>query len=308
MSKQLAKHILMVQPSNFGYNSETAKNNAFQKKGKHLSSSEIQKTALKEFKKAVNKIRKAKIDVLVVKDSKAPKKPDAVFPNNWLSTHRDGTVVTYPMYSKKRRHERNPTFIQKLEKHFTVRKQIQLEAFEDAEMFLEGTGSMILDRDNKIAYACQSERTDPIVFNNFCQSMGYKPCLFTALDKSKQPIYHTNVMMSVGTDFVMICSKTIRKKKERKRVLKQLKKTGKKVIEISYKQMISFACNTLQVRNKKGKRYLLMSSTAYSSLDKKQLKQLKSITNVLHCTIPTIEYFGGGSLRCMVAEIFLKKT
>ena len=295
----------MVRPANFGYNKETAKNNAFQKSGKDLTSSKIQKRAVKEFDKAVKKIRKAKIKVIVATDSQVPKKPDAIFPNNWISTHQNGTILTYPMFAAIRRKERNAAMIKKLEKKFRIKTHVQLEAFENEEMFLEGTGSMILDRKNKIAYACRSERTSEIVFKQFCKTMGFKPFLFNAVDKNKKPIYHTNVMMSLGVDFVMICMDSIPDKKERKRLKKQFKKTNKKVIKISYKQMLSFACNTLQVENAKGKRLLLMSTTAYSSLTKKQLHLLKSRTKILHCPIHIIEYFGGGSLRCMMAEIFL---
>lgn len=295
----------MIRPASFGYNSETAKNNAFQKKKKRLGSSDIQKRAIIEFDNAVKKIKKAKIKVIVATDSKKPKKPDAIFPNNWLSTHQDGVLVTYPMFSNKRRAERDPAILKKLEKKFVIQKEIKFEAFENAGLFLEGTGSMVLDRENKIAYACQCERTDPDLFKQFCTSMGYKSCLFKAVDKANKPIYHTNVMLSVGVDFVMICWDTIKGKKDRKRLKKHFKKTGKRVVEISYKQMLSFACNSIQLKNKKGKRILLMSSAAFSSLKKKQLRILKAKTRILHCPIEVIEHYGGGSLRCMVAEIFL---
>jgi len=307
MSKQLAKHILMVRPACFGYNQETAKNNVFQNKGTQLSASAIQKKALKEFDQVVEKFRKEKIHVIVAKDKASPKKPDAIFPNNWLTTHKDGSVLTYPMFSPKRRKERNKRFVKLLEKDFKVKKKIQFEAFEKVDLFLEGTGSMILDRENKIAYACESKRTDPTVFKEFCKCMGYKACLFNAVDQAKKPIYHTNVMMSVGADFVMICMDSIRSKKEQKKLKSLFKKTNKTIIKISYKQMLNFAGNTLQVQNKQGKKYLLMSSTAHASLNKKQLEMLAAKTYLLQCPIPTIEYFGGGSLRCMIAEVFLNR-
>jgi len=307
MSKQLANHILMVRPANFGFNKETAKNNAFQNKGKQYSATDIQKKALREFKGVVKRLKEEKINIIIAKDSKRPKKPDAIFPNNWISTHHNGTLVTYPMYSPKRRKERSGAILKKLEKLFIVKRHIQFEGYEIADMFLEGTGSMIFDRENKIAYACKSVRTHPVLFKHFCKTMGYKACLFRANDKSKNPIYHTNVMMSVGADFAVVCMDSISSKKERSRLKKQFKKTGKQAVEISYKQMVNFAGNMLQVENSKGQSILLMSTAAYRSLKKKQIKVLKNKTKIVHCSIPIIEYFGGGSLRCMIAEVFLPK-
>lgn len=305
MSKQLASHLLMVRPSNFGYNVETANDNAFQKKGKQWSDAQIQKKALKEFKGVVKLLRKAKISVMVIKDDKHPKKPDAIFPNNWITTHRNGLVITYPMFSPKRRFERNEKIIKRLKKHFHINKRIKYEAFEIADMFLEGTGSIVFDHKNKIAYACKSQRTNPVVFKDLCKSIGYKSILFKAVDAAKNPIYHTNVMMSIGADFAIVCSDSIPSKKHKERVLKQLKKAKKAVIEISYQQMQSFAGNVLQVKNKKGKRILLMSTTAYDAFTKEQLTVLKKKTEILQFSIPVIEHYGGGSLRCMIGELFL---
>lgn len=295
----------MVRPANFGFNLETADNNSFQKNDRNWSAFEVQKKALKQFDEVVKKIQNAGIQVVVCKDSSLPKKPDAIFPNNWFSTHRDGTVVTYPMFSKLRRKERSKSIIRKISKKFGINKKVQLEAFEKVNLYLEGTGSMVLDRKNRIAYVCKSPRSNKLVLKQFCKCLNYKPVFFKAIDKKQQPIYHTNVMMSVGADFVFLCKHALKRKKDEKKLMSEFKKTGKEVIEISYKQMVSFGCNVLQVKDSKGKPVLLMSETAYRSLKRKQLRKLEPKTKILHCPIDVVEYYGGGSLRCMIAEIFL---
>ncbi len=298
---QTTSHLLMIRPVQFTFNAETAVNNAFQS----TKDSDAQETALKEFDDFVSVLGKNGIEVTVINDTTEPHTPDSIFPNNWISFHQDGRIVLYPMFAANRRLERKPNVIEGLKKKFLVSDQVDLSAYEDKDIFLEGTGSMVLDREKKLAYACLSQRTDLNVLNDFCSQLGYTPISFTATDVKGFPIYHTNVMMSVADRFVVICLETIRDEGEQKKVVTTIEKSGKELIAISLDQMDHFAGNMLQVENATGNKFLVMSSQAYHSLDKERLKKIEYYNPILHSSLDTIERNGGGSARCMMAEVFL---
>lgn len=292
----------MIQPVNFGYNAETAVNNAFQVAGNDAGA---QEKAADEFQQFVDLLRKNEVDVTVVKDTPDPYTPDSIFPNNWVSFHSDGTVMLYPMYAVNRRLERKQHVLDTIKNKFAVTRQVDLSNYEAENIFLEGTGSMVLDRDNKIAYACLSPRTDKKVLDDFCNKAGYRAVAFTAVDENRKEIYHTNVMMCVADRYVVICLDSIRDKKERQFVTDTISKSGKAIIDISYQQMNHFAGNMLQVENNKAEKLLVMSSQAYHSLTDEQVKKLEKYNKIVHSSLNTIETNGGGSARCMMAEIHL---
>lgn len=298
---QTTSHLLMIRPVNFTFNAETAVNNAFQS----THDQNAQEAALLEFNNFVELLQKNGINVTVLDDTNDPYTPDSIFPNNWISFHDDGTIVLYPMYAENRRRERKPHVIQELKKHFEIVRQIDLSVHEIDHAFLEGTGSMVLDRENKLAYACLSQRTDLNVLNDFSRQMGYTPVAFTALDAKGFPIYHTNVMMCVADRYVIICTDSISDVQERKNVLHEIEQSKKEIIEISLDQMNHFAGNMLQVENKDGVKFLIMSTQAYQSLQLDQVKKLEMHNAIIHSSLDTIERNGGGSARCMMAEIFL---
>lgn len=293
--------ILMIEPVNFGYNSETAVNNSFQKKS---SDTGVQENALKEFKNFVSLLLQNKVHVHVVKDSASPVTPDSLFPNNWISFHDDGCVFLYPMFAQNRREERKQTVIDYIKNSFQVTAIHNLSSFEEEKIFLEGTGSMVLDRKNKIAYAALSPRTNVIVFNKFCSTTKFKPVTFTSRWTDGSPIYHTNVMMCVAETFVVICLESISDQDEKDTLLENFKNTGKEVIEISYEQLGHFAGNMLQIKNMDGEMLLVMSTQAYQSLTEDQISRLLHFNRILHSPLDTIETSGGGSARCMMAEIY----
>lgn len=306
MSVQITRHLLMIRPCHFGYNEETAQDNAFQIQDNSLNPFDIQQNALEEFDNFVALLMAAGVYVTVIEDSEAPRKTDAVFPNNWISTHEDGTLITYPMYAPSRRTERRTAILEQLAETFLVERKITLEHHEDEQRYLESTGSMILDRGNKIVYACHSSRTDEKVLDEFCQKMSYRKILFHAVDEHGMPIYHTNVMMALGIDFVIICLEAISDATEKKRVIEALEKTGKTIFPITFAQMAAFAGNMLQVQNKQGDSFLVMSQHAYEALDTiAHIAKLHTHTSILYSPLDTIEKYGGGSARCMMAEIFL---
>jgi hypothetical protein len=304
---QTTAHILMVRPSNFSFNTETAVNNAFQTNDTSLTPSEIQARALVEFDAFVAKLRSRAVQVMVAQDSVLPVKPDAVFPNNWVSMHADGTVLFYPMNAVVRRLERADNIVELIESQYIVQKKIHLEHYEAVGKFLEGTGSMIFDRTHEIVYACLSPRTDLGLLDEFSELMGFKRVAFRAVDGEGQEIYHTNVMMAVGETFVVICLETVPEQAERLNLIRHFDQTGKEIIEISLKQMMQFAGNMLQVRNEHGETFLIMSEQAHKSLDAQQIAHIERHTEILSVDIKTIETYGGGSARCMMAEIFLEK-
>ena len=302
---QTTSNILMVRPANFGFNEETAGNNAFQVNDQSISAETIQDRAVSEFDKMVATLRAAGINVIVAEDSPQPIKRDAVFPNNWVTFHSDGTVMTYPMYSPNRRQERREDILNQIGTDFDIRQIYRLEGAEAENRFLEGTGSMIFDRVNKIVYACLSPRTDDFLLEEFCQKTGSQKMRFTAVDQYGQDIYHTNVMMALAETFVVICLETIRDENERAELLSHFARTNKEVVEISLAQMMAFAGNMLQVRNTQGALFLVMSEQAYRSLNTSQITTIQQHCNILYSPIDTIETYGGGSARCMMAEVFL---
>ncbi len=304
---QTTSNILMVRPSHFGFNEETAGSNAFQTDDGALSLSEIRQKAMLEFDQFVGRLRQAGVNVIVAEDTDKPVKPDAVFPNNWVSFHEDGTIVTYPMYAAVRRLERREDILENMQSEFQVGKKLRLEGYENSDRYLEGTGSMILDRENKIAYACLSPRTELELLEEFCRLMGYEPMAFRAVDADGKEIYHTNVMMALGESFVVICMDTVRDAKENAALREKFAATQKEIIDIAMEQMMQFAGNMLQVRNTGGETYLVMSEQAYRSLTPEQIQQIQKHTNILYSPISTIETYGGGSARCMMAEVFLPK-
>lgn len=303
---QTTDTILMVRPANFGYNEETAASNAFQTKNQELIQSANQK-ALAEFDGFVAHLEANGVRVVVVEDTPEPVKPDAIFPNNWITFHQNGLVITYPMLSVLRRNERRDDVLDRLVDDYFIGKKVELESYEDDGVILEGTGSLILDRPNRIAYACLSPRTSPDLLKRFCEIADYEPVAFHAVDGKGQEIYHTNVMMALGETFVVICLDTVRDEEEKQSLLKKFYETEKEVIEITLDQMMHFAGNMLQVRNQQGKTFLVMSEQAYQSLEPSQIKKIEKHTQILHIPIPTIETLGGGSVRCMMAEVFLPK-
>ncbi|WP_316829717.1 citrulline utilization hydrolase CtlX [Pedobacter aquatilis] len=299
---QTTNHILMIRPVDFKFNEQTAENNKFQVAS---SQTDVQAHALQEFDGFVALLRKNDVDVTVVDDTLQPETPDSIFPNNWVSFHEDGSVYLYPMSSENRRLERRREILDGLEANFEISHISDLSFYEHQEAYLEGTGSMVLDRVNKIAYACLSIRTDVAALNNFCQLAEYKSVIFNSVDGSGFPIYHTNVMMCIGDKFAVICLDSIPNVHEKIFVSQVLQSTGKEIIEISLEQMNRFAGNMLQVANNKGESLLVMSEQAYLSLNHEQIARLEKYSRIIYAPIYTIEKNGGGSARCMLAEIHL---
>lgn len=294
--------ILMIRPAKFAYNTETAVNNAFQEES--ADKNKIRQLAQQEFDQFVDTIRSHDINVLVVQDTDFPHTPDSIFPNNWISFHEDGTIILYPMYAVNRRAERKAHVLEKIKQYFEINRIVDLTCFEGQERFLEGTGSFVLDRDNKIAYACLSPRTDRKLFEELCQELGYRPVLFEAFDRNGTAIYHTNVMMCVADKYVVINMSSI-PAEQRDHVTNHLRESGKKIILIDHPQMEHFGGNMLQVKNFVGRPYLIMSQQAWESLSVLQQKELQEYNDIIHSPLFTIERNGGGSARCMLAEIYL---
>ncbi|MCX2679535.1 arginine deiminase-related protein [Galbibacter sp. EGI 63066] len=307
---QITDTILMIRPVNFRMNEQTAVNNYFQENTNVLNET-INAKAQREFDAFVEKLRAVGVHVIVVEDSLESDTPDAIFPNNWMSTHEDGTLVLYPMFAENRRNERREEVLKTIEKEgFLIENVMDYTSAEEEEVFLEGTGSIVLDRVNRKAYCALSPRADEELFIEFCEDFEYLPVIFTAyqsVDNERKPIYHTNVMMCVGDDFTVVCLDSIDDKKERKNLVNHLKKDGKEVVAISEEQIHHFAGNMLQVKSQEDKKYLVMSDAAEKSLTEKQRTTLEKYSTILSGTLETIEICGGGSARCMMAEIFLPK-
>lgn len=296
----------MVRPAAFGYNAQTALSNAFQHQPTEAEAG-IGAEALREFDGFVHTLREKGIQVLVIDDTPDPPKPDAVFPNNWISTTADGRIFLYPMLTPNRRTERRPEIVDALKASFIVREVVDLSGHEAEGRFLEGTGSVVMDQRFRVAYACLSARTDAAVLQELCGLLGYAPVTFTATDKKGLPIYHTNVVMCVGTDFAVACLDCIPDDAERKKVRVSLERTGREVISITYRQMEGFAGNMLEVESAEGMPFLILSETAAEALSRSQYAKLSRYAELLPVQIPTIERIGGGSARCMMAEIFLQQ-
>jgi hypothetical protein len=306
MSK-IASTILMIRPASFGYNEETAANNVFQTAVQTLTQHQVQEKALKEFDSFIDILRKNDIEVIVVDDTILPTKPDAIFPNNWFCTLDDGTVALFPMFAPNRRLERRNDLLDTLVAKYRVKDVHDLTDSEAQNIFLEGTGSMIIDQENKIIYACLSPRTDEMLLRDFSNVHHYKIALFHARDENGTDIYHTNVIMHLGEDYAVVCLESITDQTERNVLSQTLIATGHKIIPVTLQQVHAYAGNMLQVKNKFGKKFTILSNSAFLSLTQEQKQMLEAHTQLMPVDITTIETIGGGSVRCMMAEIFLDK-
>jgi hypothetical protein len=290
----------MVRPFAFGYNPQTAVNNLFQLK---TTNEAIAKKALLEFDALVTILQTKGVEVHVVQDTQDPLTPDALFPNNWISFHETGEFFLYPMFALNRRAERKASVLQYVEQRFSFFKKVDLSFYEQQDFFLEGTGSLVLDRNAKIAYVCRSPRTHERVLNDFCQIAGYTPCIFDAADSAGFPYYHTNVMMTVTNNQVIVCLDSIADDRQRQQLLSFCGESKKQVVTITRKQVSAFAGNMLELQGHGGLPLLVMSTKAYRSLTPLQCEQLSVYNEIVHCALSTIEEAGGGSARCMLAEI-----
>lgn len=301
---QTTNHIFLVKPLHFAYNVETALSNSFQNvlSGDQQS---IQHKVDKEFDNLVQTLKASGVSVLVFDDTAQPVKPDAVFPNNWISLHRDGKAILYPMCAPNRRAERRQELLDALQEKFYVSEVIDFSHYENEGRYLEGTGSIVFDHQHKTAYACLSPRTDKELLLQVCQLLQYKPVYFYAYNAAGKEIYHTNVMMCVGEGFAIVCLESITAEAEREKIVNELTGSGRQIIDITYAQMNQFAGNMLQLQTTGKKDVLALSASAYNSLDAAQKKNIEKYVTLLPMVIPTIETIGGGSVRCMIAEIFL---
>lgn len=290
----------MIRPKHFMFNRETENSNAFQHKGEHDA-----QQSLTEFDNVVDVLRAHEIPVEVFDDTPEPRKPDAIFPNNWLSLHEDGRVILYPMMAENRRLERRTDIIEELKARFVIADLLNLSNEEEKGRYLEGTGSIVFDHANKLAYACRSPRTDESLFSALCREIDMTPVIFDAEDEQGRSIYHTNVMMSVAEKFAVVCLDAIRKDEDQERVLEKLSSTNHKIISISFEQMRSFAGNILEVKSQTGEHFLLISDSALNSLLPGQINTITQFVELLPVSIPTIQKTGGGGIRCMVAGIHL---
>src|SRR6266516_1682159 len=300
---QSTDSVLMTRPGQFYPNPETATDNAFQRT-RHPGSDALTLMARKEFDAAVQTLRAAGLNVHVFEDTAEPGKPDAVFPNNWISTHHDGRIALFPMYSALRRRERRQDIIEELRKHYRVTEVVDYSPFEDEGCYLEGTGSLVFDHLNKIAYVSLSNRSNPKVIQRFANDFSYEPVTFTSIGSNGQPIYHTNVMMCIATAFAMVGLEMIPDKADRQQVRSRLEKTGKEIVELSADQIANFAGNAIELQNRRGEKLLVLSSRASHALTEDQRKTLSRYARIIPLELPTIE-LGGGSARCMVATIHL---
>ncbi|MEZ7953802.1 MAG: arginine deiminase-related protein [Bacteroidales bacterium] len=304
MNMQTTSKVLMVRPVRFGFNEQTAGNNSFQKRGYELSAQEM---ALEEFDNFVSLLRANNVEVVVVEDTPEPHTPDSIFPNNWFSTHASGELILYPMCAPNRRLERKEgvlTVIKEIGERGKMRRIVDLTHWEKENLFLEGTGSLIFDRKNRIVFACRSPRCDIAVLEELCEKIDYEFLDFGAYDREGSPIYHTNVMMCVGEKFVVACLDSITNIDERTEFISFVEDCDKELIEITIDQMEQFAGNMLQLRSTDGEPLLIMSATAKRSLTTNQLESLISYCKIISPELESIETNGGGSARCMLAEIF----
>ena len=306
MKKQLTNTVLMVRPVRFRMNEETVVNNYFQEE-MDLKNEEINRQAQQEFDALVHKLREVGVKVIVVDDIYEQNTPDSVFPNNWITFHQNGDVAIYPMFAENRRRERREDILDRVEAEgFAIENVYDYTEAEKENVFLEGTGAMILDRVNRKAYCALSPRADEELFIEFCEDFEYTPVIFSAyqqVDNKQVPIYHTNVMMALGEDFAVVCLDTITDKSERKNVLHHLKEDHKEIISITAEQMYQYAGNMLQVQGT-DRSYLVMSDAAYNCLTAAQRQAIEKHCPIIHSNLETIETCGGGSARCMMAEVF----
>ncbi|KZS40708.1 amidinotransferase [Aquimarina aggregata] len=309
--RQVTNTIVMIRPVQFRMNEQTAVNNYYQEDA-GISQEDANKIAKQEFENFVNALKKVGVDVIVIDDDPKNDTPDSIFPNNWVSFHENGDVGLYPMFAVNRRKERRPEILDFIETSgYEIHNIIDYTAAEEEEVFLEGTGSLVLDRVNKKAYCALSPRADEELFIEFCEDFEYTPVIFTAyqtVNEQRLPIYHTNVMMGIAETFAVVCLDCIDDKKERKNVINHLKADNKEIIAINEDQVNNFAGNMLQVVGSGDKRYLVMSTAAFKSLTKDQILKIEKHCSILHSDLNTIETLGGGSARCMMAEVFLPKS
>ena len=312
MIKQITNSILMIRPVQFRMNEQTAVNNYYQKTIEHLTPDAVNALAVEEFDAFVQKLQAAGIQVVVVDDTKEFDTPDSIFPNNWISFHKNGTIALYPMFAENRRIDRTESVVEAVEeKGFSIKHVVDYTEAEQENLFLEGTGSIILDREYQKAYCALSPRADEQLFIEFCEDFDFFPVIFSAyqtVNQKREKIYHTNVMMCIGSTFTVICLDSIDDKKERKNVINHLKKDNKDIIEITEDQVNQFAGNMLQLLGKNNTPFLIMSQSAFDSLRADQLSKLEKHTKIISSSLQTIEACGGGSARCMMAEIFLPKA
>ena len=304
MTRQTASTLLLIEPVAFGFNQQTAENNYFQQPTDAFA---VQEKALREFRQMTARLQSKGMNLIVIQDTLEPHTPDSIFPNNWISFHEDGTVVLYPMFAVNRRPERRPDILKQIEKEgFSIRKVVDYSPFENRGVFLEGTGSMVLDRANRKAYAALSERTHLPLFLQFCEELHFTPYYFSAnqtVGTKRLPIYHTNVMMSIGDHYAVICLDSIDDAGEKQAITRSLRDSGKEIVEITEAQMYCYAGNMLQVENRDGKKIAVMSETAHQALTAKQIEQISPFNEIVSFPVPAIEKVGGGSVRCMLAEV-----
>lgn len=304
MAEQITSDVLMIRPACFGYNAETASNNAFQQMPS-LVAEALAAEARTEFDGLVAALRAEGVRVTVADDTADPARPDAVFPNNWVSFHEDGAVITYPMFSPLRRLERREDILENLKRDYRVTRRLQLESWEKNERYLEGTGSLILDRQHKIVYACKSVRTDPVLVDHWCRETGYTAVVFDAV-LHDQPVYHTNVIMAIGEGIAVFCAEVI-PEEQREYVVLSLRKTGHALVLLSARQIDAFAGNMLALRAGDGQQIMVMSTSAFNSLIPEQREVIEQYARIVHRDVSAIEQAGGGSVRCMIAENFLPR-
>lgn len=308
MQSQATSRILMIRPVNFGFNTETAESNAFQDSKLAAQTKNIaQEDARREFDEMARQLQAVGVDVMVYEDTLDPYTPDSIFPNNWVSFHASGTVVLYPMQAENRRLERRRDIIDDLAKTYHVARVIDLTHFEQEGKFLEGTGSLVLDRMHRVAFASLSPRTHPDVLTEFSRQTGYRTVSFRAFDAKGQAIYHTNVLMCITDTMVIVCLSAINDPDERLMVRQELERLNKRIVDISLEQLVHFAGNMLMVQTRKGEKLLVMSTQAFESLTPKQIDILDDYATLLHFDLSMIEGNGGGSARCMIAEIHLPR-
>ena len=302
---QTTNTVLMIRPTRFFFNQDTAANNRFQRPA--AVAEDVQFKALQEFDGYVAALREHGVEVMVHNDSEAPHTPDSIFPNNWWSSHPDGTLVLYPMQGRNRRLERDKGVLDGLRDAYRVEQLLDFSSLEQQDVFLEGTGSMVLDREQRICYAGYSTRTHAKALDQVVEHLGYELCAFNAMDRNGVPIYHTNVMMSVGTRLAVACFDSVNDRNERSALHSRLERSGKQVMTLSFDQLESFAGNMLEVHNAAGEPLLVMSRTAWRSLHADQRRMVEAHARPLPVKIDTIERIGGGSARCMLAEVYLPK-
>jgi hypothetical protein len=310
--QQITNTILMIRPVSFRMNEQTAVNNYYQKVLESLTPETVQFKALQEFDDFVEKLRAVGVNVIVISDTNDTDTPDSIFPNNWISFHENGDVALYPMFAENRRLERREDIFESLEDlGYQINNVVDYTSAEDEKIYLEGTGSLLLDRVNGKAYCALSPRADEDLLIEFCEEFEFTPVPFVSyqtVNDKRLPIYHTNVIMCLGEKFSVICLDSIDDKKERKNVIKHLKEDGKEIISISEEQVNNFAGNMLQVLGNNEERYIVMSNAAIESLTKQQINQIEKHGKILYSSLDTIEACGGGSARCMMAEVFLPKN